>query len=110
MKKEICESCTLCCKLFLVNLSEKEYFSGVFQTEINNTERYENFDEIIEYGMNILKKNDDGTCIYLKDSKCSIYSNRPQVCRDFFCGSDNDNFKEMIKEIKISLIIEKEKL
>ena len=26
---------------------------------------------------------DDGTCVYLKDGKCSVYEIRPRVCRDY---------------------------
>ena len=99
MKKEICEGCTLCCKLFLVNLTEKEFYSGVFLTELNGSEQSEDFDIIEKYGLNIVKKNGDGTCIYLKDGKCEIYSARPEVCRDFFCGSEKIEFKVMIENI-----------
>jgi len=99
MIKTSCESCALCCKLFLINLNEKEFYSGIFQTELITDEHFNDFETIEEYGLNIVKKNEDGTCIYIKDKKCSIYENRPQVCRDFFCGSDKAEFKGMAEEI-----------
>ena len=51
-----------------------------------------------------LKKKGGGSCIYLdSNNKCSIYENRPSVCRDFICQkgwhlapvvhADNDNKK-----------------
>ncbi|MBU4485676.1 MAG: YkgJ family cysteine cluster protein [Candidatus Delongbacteria bacterium] len=97
--KERCISCSLCCKLFLINLNEKELNSGVFQTELSTGEKFDDFEIIEEYGLNIVKKNEDGTCFYIMDKKCSIYNNRPQVCKDFFCGSDKAEFNEMIEEI-----------
>ncbi|MHA1309688.1 MAG: YkgJ family cysteine cluster protein [Candidatus Helarchaeota archaeon] len=30
-----------------------------------------------------LNKNNDGSCIYLKDNKCTIYKIRPKICRIF---------------------------
>ncbi len=35
-----------------------------------------------------LKKGSDGACIHLdENSRCHIYGNRPQVCRDFTCAA-----------------------
>lgn len=95
-----CHSCGSCCRLFLINLTEKELNSGKFLTESFNHDHFEDFASIEEYGLNILKKNDDESCIYLLDNKCSVYDNRPEVCRDFSCGSDRKEFSEMIEEIK----------
>ena len=99
IKKDSCESCAVCCKLFLINLSEKEFYSGMFQTELVTDEHFNDFATIEEYGLNILKKKTDDSCVYLKDCRCSIYNNRPQVCRDFFCGSDKPEFEGMAEEI-----------
>jgi Fe-S-cluster containining protein len=95
----MCSGCSLCCRLFPVGLSETEFRSGKFITEFEDTGGLESFSEIEEFGLNILKKNDDESCIYLIDRKCSIYPERPQMCRDFFCGSNKPAFKEMIEDI-----------
>jgi Fe-S-cluster containining protein len=33
----------------------------------------------------VLKKDKDNNCVYLKENKCIIYKNRPNVCRKFQC-------------------------
>ncbi len=99
MKKAGCESCTLCCKLFLINLNEEEFRSGKYLTEFVTEDIFDDFGTVEEYGLNIVKKNEDGSCFYIKDRRCSIYNDRPQVCRDFFCGSDKAEFREMIADI-----------
>lgn len=95
-----CRSCGSCCRLFLINLTEKEFNSGEYLTESDNHDHFDDFDSVEEYGLNILKKNIDESCVYLLDNKCSVYDNRPEVCRDFYCGSDRKEFSEMIEEIK----------
>ena len=50
-------------------------------------------------GSNILAQHDNGSCIYLKDGKCLIYDKRPEVCRKFFCDSEDKKFEGMIKKI-----------
>ena len=32
-------------------------------------------------GIRILKSTEDGTCLYLKKNRCSVYAARPIVCR-----------------------------
>jgi Fe-S-cluster containining protein len=94
-----CHSCGSCCRLFLINLNEAELNSGKFLTEFEGHGQFDDFASIEEFGLNILKKNEDESCIYLIDNKCSVYDNRPEVCRDFSCGSDRKEFGEMIEEI-----------
>ncbi|MDD3044123.1 MAG: YkgJ family cysteine cluster protein [Candidatus Delongbacteria bacterium] len=94
-----CRGCAVCCTLFPVPLNSKELYSGKYQTETDAWRDFEDFSEIEEYGLNILKKNPDGSCVYLKELRCTIYENRPQVCRDFFCGSDKPEFEGMADEI-----------
>ncbi len=77
----------------------EELNSGIFVTETDAWMDFEEFSEIEEYGLNILKKKPDGTCVYLKKGRCSIYENRPQVCRGFFCRSDKPEFSGMADEI-----------
>ena len=59
----------------------------------------DDFSEAEMVGANILAQNEDKSCVYLKDNKCSIHSRRPQVCRNFFCESKEETFKGMINEI-----------
>ena len=99
-----CEQCGVCCKLFLINLTEEEYKSGKYGLvfdELGEDGVTEDFDEAELCGANILAQKKDGSCVYLdSDSgKCSIHADRPKSCRNFFCSSDNPQFKHMIEKI-----------
>ncbi len=95
-----CSQCGLCCRLFLVNLSEEEYHSGKYRTQFKELGLFDNFYKAAACGTNILKQKKDGSCVYLKGNECSIHKIRPQVCREFFCTSKLKRFKEMIKQIE----------
>ncbi|MBU0957223.1 MAG: YkgJ family cysteine cluster protein [Nanoarchaeota archaeon] len=95
-----CFECGTCCKLFLINLTEEEYKSGKYKTQFEIFDLIDDFKKAEECGANIIKQREDGSCIYLKKSKCSIHQIRPESCRDFFCKSKNKKFKEMIEMIK----------
>jgi Fe-S-cluster containining protein len=43
------------------------------------------FDEMYKDNFAILKKGDDGLCVLLdrESMKCTIYENRPKVCKDY---------------------------
>ena len=60
----------------------------------------DDFSDAELYGANIIDTKDDGSCIYLKGSKCSIHDSRPQVCRNFFCSSKDPKWKNMIELIQ----------
>ncbi|MEI6266882.1 MAG: YkgJ family cysteine cluster protein [bacterium] len=95
-----CSMCGLCCKLFLINLNEEEYFSGKYQTVFDDIVTFDTFAEVEEAGAIFLKQKTDGSCIYLKDKKCSIHKNRPAVCGEFFCQGVENKFIEMRSIIK----------
>lgn len=38
-----------------------------------------------ERGVLVLKKGDDGNCVYLNETGCSIYGAQPIMCRSFDC-------------------------
>lgn len=95
-----CSQCGLCCRLFLINLTEEEYKSGGYETQLGMFGLVENFRKAAVCGANILKQKEDGSCVYLKENKCSIHKTRPQACRNFFCTSKSKKFEKMIKQIK----------
>ncbi len=95
-----CSQCGVCCRLFMINLTEDEYKSGRYKTLFDEFGVVDEFEEAEISGANLLAQNDDSSCIYLKDNKCSIHDNRPRSCRNFFCSSNNPKFREMIKKIE----------
>lgn len=102
-----CDMCGLCCKLFLIPLSEEEYRSGEYQMIFDDVEIFKDFTMASECGAHLLKQQEDGSCVYLKDKKCSIHERRPVVCRGFFCkGSDSsyDEMKMIVVDVRANLI------
>jgi Fe-S-cluster containining protein len=95
-----CSQCGLCCRLFLINLSEEEYRFGKYKTQLEKFGMIQDFKKATSCGANILKQNEDGSCIYLKGNMCSIHKKRPQACRHFFCTSKSKKFKNMIETIE----------
>ena len=95
----VCSQCGVCCRLFVINLSEKEYNSGKFKTMFD--EFVPDWKEAVLVGANLLSQNDDGSCVYLKDNKCSIHDSRPLSCKNFFCFSENPKFFNMLEKIRL---------
>lgn len=94
-----CLECGICCKLFLINLSKEEYKSGNYKTQFEDFGIISDFTEAELCGRNIITQQKDGSCIYLKEGRCSIHKTRPSSCRSFFCESDNKDYKTMIDKI-----------
>ncbi len=94
-----CQQCGVCCKLFVINLNEEEYLSGKFKTVFEEFGLMD-FEEAELTGANLVAQQEDESCIYLKEGRCSIHFDRPQVCRNFFCDSDDPWFKPMIEKIE----------
>jgi len=94
-----CSECGECCKLFLINLTEEEYKSKEFKTQFDKFDFIGDFNLAEECGANILKQDSKGCCIYLKKGKCSIHQKRPESCREFFCTSKDEKYKDMIQDI-----------
>lgn len=101
-----CNICGVCCNLFLITLTESEYNSKKYKTQFEKFGLIKNFNKAEQCGANILQQKKDNkeneNCIYLINNKCSIHKNRPEACRDFFCDSKEEKFKEMIKDINKS--------
>ncbi len=96
---EECKLSGVCCRLFYINLTKEEYKSKKFRTQFEEFEFIEDFNEAEQHGANVLSKKDDGSCVYLKDNKCSIHSTRPNACRDFFCTSPEPRFSQMVEMV-----------
>ena len=95
-----CIQCGVCCKIFLITLTEEEYRSGKYKTMFSEFGMVEDFEEAEKNGANILAQQDDGSCIYLKNGKCSIHEDKPSACKAFFCESKDPEFAEMISKVK----------
>ena len=96
-----CFECGVCCKLFLIDLSETEYKSKKYKTQFQKFGIIKDFNQAKECGANIIEQDGEGGCIYLCKGKCSIHKMRPEACREFFCMSKDKKFKEMIININI---------
>lgn len=101
--KNIRNQCGACCKLFLINLNEKEYKSNKFKTIFDEIATLDNFSDTEECGANFVAKKEDGSCFYLENNICSIHKKRPEVCKGFFCTADNIEHAKM-REIVFSEI------
>lgn len=96
-----CNTCGLCCSLFYINLSKKEYESKKFLTIFDNENHNLPYIEAKDCGANFLAKKTDNSCIYLENNLCSIHRDRPNVCRHFFCSTKSQKFKSMVDKIKL---------
>ena len=66
-----CEGCTLCCNVPTELLPGKDDFN-----------RYEV--DLIG-GKTYLKRNKDGSCVYVQGGRCAIHDNAPWICKEFDC-------------------------
>ena len=96
----ICSSCGLCCRLFLINLTKKEWESGKYETQFQEFPHKDSYRIAQKYGATLLKQHSDGSCIYQKNDMCSIHTDRPKACRAFFCSSKAKRFQTMVSQIQ----------
>jgi Fe-S-cluster containining protein len=87
-----------------VNLTQDEYLSGKYKTQFGKSVVFKTFKQALFCGAATLKQKQDGSCIYLKNNKCSIHQTRPQVCRGFFCTSNSPKYSSMISQINSSTL------
>ena len=59
----LCSECGVCCKLFVINLSEEEYKSGNYKTQFEEFGIISDFREAEFSGANIITQKKDGSCI-----------------------------------------------
>jgi hypothetical protein len=89
---EVLPECSaMCCRKWDVCLLPPEYASGQYDAEVlceeDNSPCHEKTGFCIHKHYR-LKKREDGSCVYLnEESACSIYQQRPGVCRDFSCSN-----------------------
>jgi Fe-S-cluster containining protein len=84
----------------LINLAEKEYLSKKYKTQFGKLGKIKDFKKAAQCGAATLKQKKDGSCIYLKNNRCSIHSIRPKVCRSFFCSSKLKKHQPMIAQLQ----------
>lgn len=72
----LCAACKGACCYLLVPLIEEDL------SHVPEELREQN-----EAGQWFMKRQKTGACVALKDGLCTIYENRPKVCRDFQVGS-----------------------
>lgn len=67
-----CGGCRACCKDWDVVVEGNELRMGGYDTVESN-------------GRKVLKRQENGDCIYLTPAGCNIYYRRPRICRQFDC-------------------------
>ena len=73
-------------QLFKLGLKDKmETYTDIFLKQNAKYERHRSqLDEMHKDNFAKIKKNDKGNCVLLdKNMMCTIYENRPKVCRDY---------------------------
>jgi Fe-S-cluster containining protein len=84
LKEFECQRCNLCCRqpgFVYVTLEEAEEIAHFLDIDIYDfANRY---CDLFDRRKLVLKKYEDESCVFLKENGCSIYSARPQQCRDF---------------------------
>ena len=81
-----CSRCGICCgntekkqRHILLLQSEAERISGLTEQQI--PEFAEEIEGRAPYVFEMKKTREGGQCVFLKGSKCRIYSKRPMICR-----------------------------
>ena len=90
---ELCAKCGMCCN-WPLDISDKQ-------------ERAIDFFEAVMEGREGIEKVGHGVykmwCVHLKDNRCTIYEDRPQMCRDYNCaawaktGRDINHYNKVVK-------------
>jgi len=92
MSELICGKCILCCQWSGEKAIRPELIGGeglLLKSEL--------ITKIVGTQVKLVKvlaANEVGHCIYLGDKGCTVYEERPQVCRAFDCRKLYDDSKE----------------
>lgn len=85
----VCQA--LCCKKWDIHLAHEEAQQGIFKKEALcavDKSRCTHPKQPCPHRSYRLIKNKDGSCVYLDtQNRCTIYSSRPIVCRNFICDN-----------------------
>ncbi|OGW81480.1 MAG: hypothetical protein A3G33_07875 [Omnitrophica bacterium RIFCSPLOWO2_12_FULL_44_17] len=79
-----CAQCGTCCRqsgFVYLTAGEAATIAGALIEDIYEFNR--KYCDLLDRQKLVLKKHPDETCVFLKETKCEIYSVRPQQCRDF---------------------------
>jgi Fe-S-cluster containining protein len=95
-----CGRCGLCCRNKVISLSSYDLFRMAKAAGISTEEAKSRF--TIRRG-SLLKFDDNGGCVALRDGLCSIHQGRPLACRLYPLGmersSDGFSFRQLEPEI-----------
>jgi Fe-S-cluster containining protein len=80
-----CEKCALCCgdtkdrvrRILLLGIEAKGISLKTHKSVNNFAEKIDGFDPYVS----MMKKTENGKCIFLRDNLCTIYQTRPLICR-----------------------------
>jgi hypothetical protein len=79
-----CRRCNLCCRqpgFVYVTPEETEEIARFLN--MNVYDFVDGYCDLFDRRRLVLKKYEDESCVFLTENGCSIYSSRPQQCRDF---------------------------
>jgi Fe-S-cluster containining protein len=82
-----CQVCGACCSNKAIRVTPYEALRLARNIGLSTTQFYR---ECTEEGGIVLRNKADGTCIFLASSGCTVYSDRPLVCRLFPLGQITD--------------------
>ena len=99
-----CQKCGKCCRdkkgyVYPVTDDIRKMAKGMNMDELEFRKKYLIEDTAL---ITHLKSNEDGSCVLLKDNKCSIYEFRPQQCATYPFWPQNftyrANFERVLEE------------
>lgn len=74
-----CKSCTLCCR------GESIVLHPHLGDDVSKYETDSGTNPLTGEPAQILKHKPNGDCYYLGEGRCTIYEDRPLICREFDC-------------------------
>lgn len=80
-----CDGCRLCC-------------SGDTTNVVLLPEERGQYDSVELMGLDVLRRRDNGDCVYLYAEGCSIQDRKPRVCRTFDCRDEDPNLPVIIRK------------